>query len=205
MPGVADLDLLLASTSRYRRTAARRASGIPFRCRSAGLCDEEALKRIAGLAPQALSELLAIGKGDAAWKPAEPHATIIGSDQVAALQDGDTWLILGKPGTAVAATDQLERLNGRTHLLFTAMAVLHRGSVHAHTDITTLTMRRLGREQLARYVEADQPLDCAGAYKLEAHGISLFASIDSRDHSAITGLPLIALAAHLASLGYPIP
>ena len=201
MPGVADLDLLLASTSRYRRELLARL-GIPFRTRPPA-CYEEALKD-RRLTPQALSELLAMAKARS-LEAAEPQATIIGSDQVAALQDGDTWLILGKPGTAVAATDQLERLNGRTHLLFTAMAVLHRGSVHAHTDITTLTMRRLGREQLARYVEADQPLDCAGAYKLEAHGISLFASIDSRDHSAITGLPLIALAAHLASLGYPIP
>jgi len=74
-----------------------------------------------------------------------------------------------------------------------------------HTDITTLAMRRLDRATLVRYVDADQPLDCAGAYKLECRGIALFERIESADQSAITGLPLIALTGLLRELGYVLP
>jgi septum formation protein len=195
------LDLLLASTSRYRRQLLERL-GVPFRA-LAPACDEEALKR-PELAPQALAEELALAKARS-LEAAHPAATIIGSDQVAAVERAGGWTILGKPGSAERAVDQLVQLSGRTHLLITAMAVLHRGRAIRHTDITSLAMRPLERAQLARYVAADQPLDCAGAYKLEARGVTLFSRIESADHSAITGLPLIALTAILAELGYAIP
>ena len=74
-----------------------------------------------------------------------------------------------------------------------------------HTDLTRLTMRQLDRAALTRHVDADQPLDCAGAYKLECRGVSLFSAIDSADASAITGLPLLALTRILAGLGYAVP
>ena len=66
-------------------------------------------------------------------------------------------------------------------------------------------MRRLSRAAIERYVAADQPLDCAGAYKLESRGIVLFEKIESDDHTAVTGLPLIALVTILRELGYEIP
>jgi septum formation protein len=66
-------------------------------------------------------------------------------------------------------------------------------------------MRTLDRAALERYVAADEPLDCAGAYKLECRGVSLFERIESADASAITGLPLLALTHILADLGYTVP
>ena len=66
-------------------------------------------------------------------------------------------------------------------------------------------MRPLSREAIERYVAADRPLDCAGSYKLESRGIVLFDRIESDDHSAITGLPLIALVTILRELGFAIP
>ena len=66
-------------------------------------------------------------------------------------------------------------------------------------------MRRLSHEAIERYVAADQPLDCAGSYKLESRGIALFEKIESDDHTAVTGLPLIALVTILRELGYEIP
>jgi septum formation protein len=66
-------------------------------------------------------------------------------------------------------------------------------------------MRSLTRAELARYVAADEPLDCAGAYKLEARGVALFSEVRSADASAITGLPMIALVGFLRELGYPVP
>ncbi len=195
------LDLLLASTSRYRAALLSRL-GLPFRCLPPH-CDEEALKR-PGLAPQALSEMLAMAKAKS-LVGTNPAATIIGGDQIAALESADGWRILGKPGTAAAARDQLALMAGRSHRLYTAIAILHGGQVLSHTDVTTLHMRPLAPAQIARYVEADQPLDCAGSYKLEARGIALFERIESGDHSAITGLPLIALSGMLSTLGYQLP
>jgi septum formation protein len=191
------MKLVLASTSRYRRELLARL-GVPFEAR-APLCDEEALK-VPGLAPEALAARLALAKAES-LREAEPGAAIIGSDQIAAI-DG---AILGKPGSAARAEEQLVRLAGRTHALVTAMAVVHPGGVLTHLDVTRLTMRPLGAEALARYVAADAPLDCAGSYRLEALGVALFSRIDSADHTAIVGLPLMALTEILASLGFPIP
>jgi septum formation protein len=193
--------LILASTSPYRRDLLARL-GVPFRA-VAPACDEDALKDPT-LTPRALAEHLAEAKARSIADQ-EPHATVIGSDQVAALQIDGGWRILGKPGTAERAIDQLALLSGRTHLLITAMVVVHAGRAYRHTDQTRLTMRALNRDQLARYVATDQPLNCAGAYKLEAQGVALFARIASDDHSAITGLPLMALTRILGECGYPVP
>ncbi len=191
------LDLLLASTSRYRRELLERL-GVPFRC-LAPKVDEQPIKRL-GLEPRSVAERLAREKA-VCLVGHEPSATIIGSDQVAAVDRE----ILGKPGTADRAIAQLSQLAGREHILITAVAIWHRGQLWEHTEIARLTMRALTRDELARYVEADSPLDCAGSYKLEKRGIGLFSSIECADHSAITGLPLIAVAGHLRTLGYTIP
>ncbi len=194
-------ELILASTSRYRREQLERL-GLPFRS-VAPACDEEALKAplsAAGAAPRVLAEALALAKAES-LRATLPEAVIIGGDQVAAL--GDT--ILGKPGTAARAREQLAALNGREHVLVTAIAVVHRGHLWRHTDISTLRMRQLDPEQIHRYVERDHPLDCAGSYKLERRGVALFERIVCEDHSAITGLPLMALARILAEIGYRIP
>lgn len=191
------MDLILASTSPYRRALLERL-GLPFHAVAPGV-DEDEFK-LKGLAPRDLSEALARAKG-AAIAAQFPDATIIGSDQVAEV-DG---LILDKPGTFEAAVIQLQKLAGKEHRLITAIAVIHRDMLVEHTDITTLTMRDLDKSSIRRYVEADRPLDCAGSYKLESRGITLFVKIDSQDHSAIVGLPLIALTTILRTLGFSIP
>lgn len=193
--------LILASTSRYRRALLERL-GVPFTA-VAPACDEDALKD-PRLAPQALAEFLAEAKA-ASIAEQQPQAVVIGSDQLAAVEVDGRWTILGKPGTAAKAVDQLALLSGRTHVLITAMVVARGPERWRHTDITRLTMRGLDRLAVERYVAADQPLDCAGAYKLECRGITLFDAIDSADASAITGLPLLTLTRILAGLGYAIP
>jgi septum formation protein len=191
------MDLILASTSPYRRELVARL-GVPFRCR-APLVDEEALKRD-DLGPRALAERLALAKATSLCAE-EPQATLIGGDQLVSCEGR----ILGKPGSVAHAEEQLLALAGRAHELITALVVWHQGRTSAHTDVTTLWLRPLGREEIGRYVAADRPLDCAGSYKLEARGITLFQRIDSHDHSAISGVPLIALTSILRELGYRIP
>ena len=193
------MDLILASTSPYRRELLERL-GIPFRC-VAPLVDEEKLKAdMAGATPQELAEALASLKAFSVAQ-VEPDAVVIGGDQLVFFEGS----ILGKPGTVERAIEQLRAMSGRSHELITAVQVICSGQFFPHTDVTTLRLRRLTLDEIRRYVGADRPLDCAGSYKLESRGIALFERIDSDDHSAIVGLPLIGLTTILRSLGFMIP
>jgi septum formation protein len=190
-------DLVLASTSAYRRALLSRL-GVPFRC-VAPRFDESSIPSD-GKSPRAIAEALALGKA-ASVAAIEPGATIIGCDQLVALEG----LVFGKPGSVERAVDQLHALAGRTHELITALVVLKRDRSFCHTDVTRLRMRRLTRREIERYVAHDRPLDCAGSYKLEERGIVLFESIETEDHTAITGLPLIRLTSFLRTLGHAVP
>ena len=193
------MDLILASASPYRRALVERL-GIPFRWIAPPI-DEEAIKAdLVQASPRELAEHLAMAKAAGVLEN-EPQAVVIGGDQLVAL-DGS---ILGKPGTTERAIAQLQMMSGRSHELVTALVVLHNKTIYAHTDVTKLHLRRLTLEEIGRYVEADQPLDCAGSYKLEKRGIALFERIESEDHSAIVGIPLIALTTILRTIGFKIP
>ncbi|MEZ5977801.1 MAG: nucleoside triphosphate pyrophosphatase [Planctomycetota bacterium] len=189
--------LVLASTSTYRRDLLARL-GLPFEQRAPRV-DEDAWKA-KGLAPRDLAAALAREKARAVAAEL-PGATVIGSDQVCALGD----LVLDKPGSEERAREQLARLAGRTHELLTAVCVLGPDGEWEHLDVATLAVRALDAEQVARYVAADRPLDCAGSYKLESRGIALFESLACADHTAIVGLPLVALANELVRRGARLP
>jgi septum formation protein len=188
--------LVLASTSRYRRQLLERL-GVPFECVAPGV-DEDTFKAVEQN-PERLAQRLARAKAEDVARR-HPEAVVIGSDQVAEVGGA----ILGKPGTAAAAVEQLLRLQGREHRLITAVALATPDEVVEFTDVTVLRMRRLDRAALLRYVEADQPLDCAGSYKIEARGRALFEAVESADHTAITGLPLLWLKGELVRLGFVI-
>jgi septum formation protein len=190
-------ELVLASTSPYRRALLERL-GLPFRWRAPGV-NEEDWKSLT-LEPRALAERLATAKAESLERD-EPGAAIIGGDQLVAF----AGRVFGKPGTFENAVNQLTAMAGRSHDLITSLAVRHEGRTILHTDRTTLQMRPLTRAEIERYIAADRPMDCAGSYKIEERGIVLFERIDSADHTAISGLPLIALATILRSLGFAIP
>lgn len=195
--------LVLASTSPYRRALLDRLR-VPFEQRAPEV-DEDAVKS-RGLEPRAIAETLARAKAEAALAAAledGPGPVLsIGSDQVCAL-DGR---VLDKPGTPERAFEQLSSMRGRTHELVTAVHLaVGEGEPWSHTDIARLTLRELDDAALERYVAADRPLDCAGSYKLESLGIALFERVECADHTAIVGLPLVALARELARRGFRIP
>jgi septum formation protein len=193
------MDLILASTSPYRRAQVERL-GVPFRA-VAPPVDEEALKSEWGaIDPRELAERLARAKAEGVAR-SEPDAVVIGGDQLVAFEGS----ILGKPGTTGQAIAQLAAMSGRSHDLITALAVIRGDRLYARTDVTKMTLRPLTLEEIRRYVEADRPLDCAGSYKLEARGIALFDRIESEDHSAIVGVPMIALTTILREIGFAIP
>ena len=191
------MDLILASTSPYRRALLARL-GVPFRCVAPEIDEDQWKGR--GLGPRELAEGLAAAKAVAVARR-EPGAIVIGSDQLVAFQGR----VLGKPGTADRAVEQLMELSGCEHLLITAMSVQASDRVDGHTDVARLRLRELSRDEAERYVEAERPIDCAGSYKIEGLGIALFDRVESEDHTAIVGLPLIALATILRGFGLPIP
>lgn len=191
------LPVVLASTSRYRAALLDRL-GVAFTAVAPGV-DETPLQS-SGLAPRAMVQALALEKAQAVAAH-HPNAIVIGSDQCAALGA----LVLGKPGTEARAVAQLEQLSGQTHDLWTAVCVLAPGGQRYETvDHHALTMRALGRAQLEAYVARDQPLDCAGAYKIEGIGVALFERVTGQDSTAIVGLPLMWLSATLAALGVDV-
>ena len=190
--------VVLASTSPYRKALLDRL-GLPFRCR-APLVDEETLKDPA-MRPVELVAFLARAKGASLLGTEPPSTIVIGGDQLLAF-DGEP---IGKSGSRAGAIAQLSRLSGRTHELLTAIAVWRDNEVIEHLDVARLTMRALSLAEIERYVDADAPWDCAGSYKLECRGISLFERVESEDQSAITGLPMIALSKILRRFGVAVP
>jgi len=127
------------------------------------------------------------------------HALVIGSDQVASLDGG----LLRKPGTRDVALRQLEACQGKSVLFHTGVLVLDTASGRSwsHVDRTEVKFARLERSALERYLEIEQPFDCVGSFMAEALGVALFEHIESRDPTALIGLPLIWLAAALRSAG----
>ena len=191
-------DLVLASTSVVPRNASGEAGTSVSLPRASGRRGGD--ETLGDWEPRKLADHLALAKAQSLCE-AEPNATIIGSDQLVCFEER----IFGKPGTAEGAVEQLSAMAGRSHQLITAVAVWTQAQTYVHTDITTMHMRPLSRVEVERYVAADRPLDCAGSYKLEERGISLFDRIETQDYTSIMGLPLIALTSLLKTLGYPIP
>jgi septum formation protein len=132
-----------------------------------------------------------------------PQAVVIGSDQVAVHRGR----IIGKPGTAELARRQLERFSGDSVEFHTAVSVQcqESGLRYEASVGTEVAFRPLSGAEIRRYVDLDQPIDCAGAFKSEAAGPALLRAMQSSDPTAIIGLPLIAVAAALRQAGYTLP
>ena len=190
--------IILASSSRYRK-AQLESLGLAVDCIAPGV-DESAVKSVIA-DPALAATALAKAKAEAVFRKNQ-DAVVIGADQIATIDDE----ILDKPGTTENAFHQLRRLAGRTHLLVTAVCVLGPAEQKVEfVDLTRLTMRKLSDEAIFRYIQHDNPLDCAGSYKIESAGIALFQKIETADHSAITGLPLLRLVDVLIDHGIEIP
>jgi septum formation protein len=189
--------IILASSSPYRATLLERLR-IPFSVQSPEI-DERPLAREA---PHDLVRRLAVQKAMAIAE-ANRQAVVIGSDQLAF--HGEE--IIGKPQSAKAASRQLEAFSGETVQFLTSVAVVgvDKAVVGQAVVETRVAFRRLDRKEIERYLEADQPFDCAGSFKAESLGPSLFESMFSQDPTAIIGLPLIETARLLRMAGFKVP
>lgn len=188
--------LLLASTSPYRRELLARLR-LPFELARPDT-DETPL---AGETPMALVQRLAAAKATAVAR-LHPGAWVLGSDQTAEFEGA----ALGKPGTREQAIAQLSTMSGREVAFHTGVCLANTAqNGHRALDTTLVRFRRLDTAEIERYVDAEQPFDCAGSFKSEGLGITLFESIQSQDPTALVGLPLIATARLLREAGFPVP
>ena len=189
--------LVLASTSPYRRQLLTRL-GLNFVVArpdvdETPLANEDPMSQARRLA-QAKARAVAVHRRDC-W--------VIGSDQVAELAGQS----IGKPGSFERAADQLAAASGQRVLFHTAVC-LHRHSdqrtLHVY-DLTVVQFRVLSNAEIERYLHAEQPYDCAGSFKSEGMGISLFEAIQTQDPTALVGLPLIGLGKALRQAGFTLP
>jgi len=189
--------LILASTSRYRRALLQRL-GLPFDC-VAPDADET---RLPGEPAAQMAARLARLKAEAVARE-HPLAIVIGSDQVA-LRGTD---VLGKPGSIERCREQLQKSSGREVVFLTAVHVIDGtgGRAESHVDRTVVKFRELSDAEIGRYIERDNPLDCAGGFKAESLGIALFERIESSDPTGLTGLPLSWLCGALRRARVQIP
>lgn len=191
----AEHPLILASGSRYRAELLARL-GVPYKAHAPRI-DETPLP---GESPLLLAQRLASGKAQLVSREMPGH-WVLGCDQVAAL-DGAA---VGKPGTREAAVAQLSSFANRSVAFHTAVALACGEDSYTALDTTLVRFRPLGRAEIERYVDAEPAFDCAGSFKAEGLGITLFTVIESRDPTGLIGLPLIAVRQLLAQAGLLLP
>ena len=189
--------LILASSSQYRKMLLQRLS-LTFSCESPELDETPG----ANEAPADYVARLAHEKADKIAQSAV-DAIVIGSDQTALFNDQ----VVGKPGDFKQAFRQLTAFSGRQIEFLTSVSVLRAdtGFAEHYTDKTVVSFRDLQADEIERYLNKEQPYDCAGSFKAESLGVVLFSSISSIDPSAIIGLPLIETAAMLRRAGLLLP
>lgn len=197
MTGASVREIVLASSSSYRKALLARLG-----LASTIIAPDVDETPLAHEGPVATATRLAQAK---ARKVAatRPDALIIGSDQVALL--GST--LLGKPGTHAAAARQLRAMSGMTTVFHTAVCLFDpvRDEMQCASVPTRVSMRELSDDTIQRYLQQDQPYDCAGSAKIEALGIALVEKVESDDPTALIGLPLIALVSMLRRAGVMLP
>lgn len=188
--------IILGSSSPYRSELLAKLQ-LPFTTSSPDI-DESPL---VGESPTQLVLRLAENK---ARKVAETNlsALVIGSDQVALLDN----TVLGKPGSVERAVEQLKAASGKTVTFLTGLALYNAATQQMQSLVEPFEVqfRQLSESQIRRYIELEQPLNCAGSFKSEGLGISLFNELRGSDPNTLIGLPLIKLTDMLATQGVEV-
>jgi len=187
------MQLVLASSSPYRRALLQRLA-LPFAWASPEV-DETVL---VGESAQTLTQRLALSKARA-LRERYPDALIIGSDQ--ACEHGQT--IIGKPGNFENARTQLLACSGHWVTFHTALTLYNSATDTAHSthDLYRVQFRPLEESEICAYLRYEMPYDCAGSFKAEGLGISLFQAMEGNDFHSLIGLPLISLCSLLRKAG----
>ena len=184
------MQLVLASTSPYRRKLLSRLE-IPF----AAIAPRVAESALPGELPPQNAARLAEAKASALLAPGR---VVVAGDQIADLEGRP----LGKPQDHAAALAQLRACQGKSVTFHTAATIASAQRTERYLDTTRVLFRQLPVAALERYLQLEQPYDCAGSFKAEGLGIRLFERIESQDPTALIGLPLIWVADALSRFGF---
>jgi len=177
--------LYLASTSLYRKNLLQKLTS-----QFQAIKPETDETPLPGETAEALVKRLATLKASAVAKQLNA-GLVIGSDQVAVFNNS----IIGKPHTVPNAIAQLTAFSGKSVTFLTGLSLVNAasGNIQTIVDPFTVYFRQLTQEEIAAYVAREQPLDCAGSFKSEGLGISLFSRLEGEDPNSLIGLPLIKL------------
>jgi MAF protein len=189
--------LILGSTSVYRRELLAKLQ-IPFTSAAPDI-DET---RHAG--ESAADMVLRLSREKAAAVAVQnPGALIIGSDQCAVLDQQ----ILGKPGNHETAVQQLTACSGKKVNFLTGLCLYNAATTDYQLELVPFAVefRELSSAEIENYLQREQPYNCAGSFKSEGLGISLFKALHGEDPNALVGLPLIKLSEMLRRQGMTIP
>ncbi|HEU4564733.1 MAG TPA: Maf family protein [Gemmatimonadaceae bacterium] len=184
------LRVVLASSSPRRRELLT-LIGIPHEVMSADI-DE---RYLAGETPLAHAERLAREKG-AVVAAREPEALVVSADTIVVI-DGE---VLGKPRDHADAARMLRKLSGRTHEVYTGVAVSREGCIESGVEVVDVRFRDLGDEEIADYIRTGEPMDKAGSYGIQGYGATLVERIDG-DYFAVMGLALGRMVRLMRRLG----
>ncbi|PID46320.1 MAG: septum formation inhibitor Maf [Proteobacteria bacterium] len=189
--------LILASSSPFRKSLLERLR-IPFECDSPNI-DET---RHADESPDVYVQRLSLEKAQTVAQR-HPDSLIIASDQCSVL--GDT--IYGKPIHHDIARQQLQTSSGRRVSFLTGLCVMDSHTGHYLLDMTPyyVDFRELSLSEIERYLITEQPYQCAGSFKSEGFGVTLFKGMEGDDPTALVGLPLIRLCGMLREFGQELP
>lgn len=193
-------EIILASSSQTRKDLMNRL-GLDYQCVSPDI-DESSQ---ADIHADHLATRLAFEKARIVAEQ-YPNAIVIGSDQVA-WREHFPQDFIGKPLTVTNAIQQLQANSGKNVYFSTALSVQHHASNFEHTLVEHyhVKFRDLTLAEIERYIERDQPLHCAGSFKCESLGISLFEQMIGQDQTTLMGMPMIQLCQILRKFGIQLP
>ena len=192
------MNIILASSSAYRRQLL--SPLIPsLTCVAPDI--DESIK--AGESADNYVSRLALEKAKAVApiiKQEQTNALVIGSDQCAVLKGK----IISKPGNHEKAIAQLKSSSGKCVTFYTGLCVINakNNSQQVSCETFQVTFRKLSEKQIISYLDKDQPYDCAGSFKAEGLGITLFEKMQGDDPNTLIGLPLIKLTSMLQAEGF---
>lgn len=189
--------LVLGSTSPFRKEILNKL-GLPFDTAAPDIDESPLINEM----PEQLVVRLAEQKARAVANT-YPDNLIIGSDQVAVIDNE----ILGKPHTHEKAIEQLTNASGKTVRFYTGLCLYNSATTVTQSEVVPfdVVFRKLTTSQIENYLRKEKPYQCAGSFKSEALGITLFEKLLGDDPNTLIGLPLIRLVAMLEKEGvHPI-
>ncbi len=192
-----DSPIVLASSSVFRKSLLGRLQ-IAFSIDSPEI-DES---RLSGESPKDYVLRLSLAKAETV-AARQTDSLIIASDQCSVI--GDT--VIGKPGDHTTAIQQLQASAGNKVSFLTGLCLLDAKSGKYTLDVIPFNVyfRALTLEEIDRYLKIEQPYNCAGSFKAEGLGITLFKKLEGDDPTALIGLPLIRLSEMLREFGLKLP